>query len=303
MTQKIICIVGPTAAGKSSLAITLAQKFNGEIINADSRQFYKQMDIGTSKPSKEEQALVPHHLLDIVTPNQSFNAGDFSARARDVIDELYSRKKLPVVVGGTGLYVKTLLFGIFEGPPANPEIRTRLHHIFETQGGKVLHDQLLKVDPVTAQKTSPNDPYRLIRALEVFELTGKPISSFQAEHQFAEKKYDYLKIGVNLPRDGLYKNINKRVDEMVASGLEQEVRDLAARWTWGSILSKSIGYEEWQDYLAHRRDLTTVIELIKQHTRNFAKRQLTWFKKETDIKWVEPSDPFSEKVVEFFLNK
>lgn len=281
---KLVAIVGATGTGKTDLGIHLAKKFSGEIINADSRQVYRGMDIGTAKPSEKDFGGVPHHLFNVVNPDQPWNAALFSAEADRLISEIISRKKQPFVVGGTGLHVKALLYGLFAGPPASKEVRERLEKTPD------LYGKLLKIDPVTATRVHPNDPVRIIRALEVFELTGKPISAHQEEHGFAAPRYQHLKIGLKMDRDKLRKIIEARVEGMIKRGLEGEVKGLLQKWGENPLLARAIGYKEWFDYFKNKKSREVVIEQVVIATRQFAKRQEAWFKYEKDIFWFENTD-------------
>lgn len=301
MNPKIIVIVGPTAAGKSAVALHLAEKFNGEIINADSRQIYKELDIGTGKPSPLDTQKIPHHLFDICSLNDMADASFFRMKADAVIREMASRGRHPVVVGGTGLYVKSLLFGFFKGPSAQPKIRKRLEEQIKEDGVAALHAALAKIDAVSASKIHRNDPARIIRALEVYEITGSPISSYHREHRFQEVRYPYLKIGIRVDRLRLHAEIAKRVELMIEKGLEGEVKKLWEKYGEHPVLCRTIGYKEWFPYFEGHRAIGEVIESIIIHTRQFARRQETWFRKEKDIVWFAREDlqEMGKKVREF----
>ena len=300
--QKIIVIVGATGTGKTDLGITLAKKCGGEIINADSRQVFRGMDIGTAKPLEEDFQGIPHHLFDIKDPDQPWNAALFAAEADRLIAEITTRNKIPVVVGGTGLHVKALLYGLFSGPAASPEIRARLEAEVEKGGSALLYDKLLKVDPVSALKIHPNDPVRIIRALEVYELTGKPISDHQEEHRFKAPRYQHLKIGLKMDREKLRQILSARVNDMVKRGLAKEVRGLFEKWGELPLLCRAIGYKEWIDYFKNKKSIEVTIEQIKIATHQFAKRQEAWFKYEKDIFWFENTDREKiEKLAEKFI--
>lgn len=299
---KVILIVGPTGIGKTEIGVRFAQKFNGEIVNADSRQVYKELDIGTSRPPPELFKKVPHHLFGVCDLNKRWDAAQFQKEADRAISEITSRKKIPIVVGGTGLYLKVLLFGLFEGPAAQPDVRQELEGTIQDEGLGRLYEELKEIDPKAATQIHPNDPTRIIRALEVYKVTGKPISNHQEEHHFKKPRYDYLKLGINQDRNILHKNIGNRVDEMVKGGLEEEVKELVRKWKRNFLLLHAIGYKEWFPYFDGEITKDQVIEQIKTNTRQFAKRQITWFRKEKDVVWVEPGDIGKmERLIKNFL--
>jgi tRNA dimethylallyltransferase len=229
MKPRIVIILGPTAVGKSALALDLAARLDGEIVNADSQQVYRYMDIGTSKPSKADRDRVRHHLIDVVTPDQEFNAAMFRHLASEVIYQIDERKSKAIVCGGTGLYLKALTRGLFEGPGQDPELRRSLEMEIATSGLNSVYRRLAEIDPTVTSTIHPNDRLRTIRALEVYQLTGKPISQWQKEHRFEEQPFEVLKIGLNRDRGELYNRINRRSEDMVAAGFAEEVRRLAAR--------------------------------------------------------------------------
>ncbi len=288
--QKIVVILGPTGVGKTETSIHFAEKFKGEIINADSRQLYKELVIGTSFPTEKQFRKIPHALFGATNLADRWDAARFREEAGKHIDAILLRKNIPFVVGGTGLYIRALLFGIFEGVKTSPILRQELEKRMETKGLQSLYLELQKVDPKAAKKIHPNDPSRILRALEVYKATGVPISDYQKDHGFHDIKYNYLKIGINRNRKQLYERIEGRVDEMVALGLEAEVKSLREKLGGDPLLLRSIGYKEWFPYFEGKQKREEVIGLIKQNSRNFAKRQLTWFRKETDISWFEAED-------------
>jgi len=289
MKPKIIVICGPTGAGKSALAVTLSQKFKGEIIGADSMQIYRFMDIGTAKPTRIERAAVPHHLIDVISPDEPFDAASFAEMADRVISSMIHRGTLPFVVGGTGLYIKALMHGLFRARPASREILTRLKSESEKFGSDNLHRRLLLCDPKTAAKLHRNDTFRIIRALEIFEETGKPISSFQEKHRFSDRKYRTLKICISMDRKTLYKRINQRVDAMIEKGFLNEVRVLLSKGYSPKLKSmQSLGYRHMIEYISGKMSWEQTIDRMKLDTRRYAKRQLTWFKADPEIKWFTP---------------
>ena len=282
-------IVGPTGAGKSALAMEVADRTNCEIVNADSRQFYRGMDLGTAKPSAEDRRRVPHHLIDVRDPDESLDVAEFAQLARASIDDIAARGRNPLVVGGSGLYLRVIRGGIFRGPPASPEIRDRLAKVAADQGVAHLHQKLRKIDPEAANRIGVNDLYRIVRALEVFELTGETISAHQRRHRFADIGYDILTVGVEVERKKLYEAIDSRFDAMLAAGLVEEVRALVeAGYSPGKPPLSTIGYKQIAAYLRREIALDEAVTLAKQESRRLAKRQLTWFRREPEIVWLDP---------------
>ncbi|MBT4362953.1 MAG: tRNA (adenosine(37)-N6)-dimethylallyltransferase MiaA [Desulfobacterales bacterium] len=299
----VIVICGPTGIGKTSSSIRLAKIFGGEIISADSMQIYRHMNIGTAKPAKEEQALITHHMIDIVDPDEPFDAARFGEMAEYRITELHNKKIIPFLVGGTGLYIKALLHGLSRARPANPQILERLEKEAENVGPEVLHKRLLACDPIAAEKIHPNDVFRLVRALEIFEETGKPISEYHNEHMFKKTPYKTLKICLDMERDKLYNRIDLRVDLMLKTGLIEEVQGLLdAGYTTDLKPMQSIGYRHIVDYLSGNTPLNETVETLKRDTRRYAKRQMTWFRADNDIKWINRDnfDEMQELISKFF---
>lgn len=289
MKPKLIIILGPTGVGKSEVAIEVALEAGGEIINADSQQVYRYMDIGTGKPAPEQRRKVPHHLIDIVDPDEEFNAALFREMALKNAEEVWSRGKKVLLCGGTGLYIKAVTHGLFVGPSKDPEIRKRLEEEARDKGLGTLYERLSKVDPAALSSVHPNDRQRIIRALEVFELTGKQMSQWQREHGFKESPFDTLKIGLEREREELYAMINRRCEEMVAHGLVEEVKGLVDR---GFSLElkpmQSVGYRHVGLHLSGAMSLEEALSLMQRDTRHLAKRQLTWFRADKDIRWFHP---------------
>jgi tRNA dimethylallyltransferase len=282
-------IVGPTGAGKSALAMTVAERSNCEIINADSRQFYRGMDLGTAKPSAEDRTRVPHHLIDVRDPDESLDVAEFAQLARAAIEEIAARGRNPLVVGGSGLYLRVIRGGIFGGPAASREIRDRLAKVAAESGVEQLHRRLREIDPEAANRIGVNDLYRVMRALEVFELTGETISAHQRRHRFADIGYDILTVGVEVERKKLYEAIDRRFDAMVAAGLVAEVRALIeAGYSPEKPPLSTIGYKQIAAHLRGELTLTDAVALAKQESRRLAKRQLTWFRREPEIVWLDP---------------
>jgi tRNA dimethylallyltransferase len=282
-------IVGPTGAGKSALAMAVAAHSNCEIVNADSRQFYRGMDLGTAKPSADDRRRVPHHLIDVRNPDESLDVAEFERLARTAIAEIAARGRNPLVVGGSGLYLRVIRGGIFRGPAASPEIRERLARVAADRGIAELNRRLREVDPDAANRIGVNDLYRIVRALEVYELTGETISAHQRRHRFADVGYDTLTVGVEVERIKLYEAIDRRFDAMVAAGLVEEVRALVeAGYSPGKPPLSTIGYKQISAYLRGEATLADAVAMAKQESRRLAKRQLTWFRREPEIVWLDP---------------
>lgn len=300
---KIIIICGPTGVGKTAFSIDLAQRFGGEIVGADSMQIYRYLDIGTAKPTEKERAQVVHHLVDMIAPDVEFDAEQYQKIARRKVFELKERGVLPFLVGGTGFYIKALTAGLFQSIPVDPEIRKRLNSEAENQGGRQLHKRLQKIDPEAAKRLHPNDRYRIIRALETYETTGRPISAHQQEHRFRDTPYRHLQIGLNMEREKLYERINLRVDAMIQAGLLAEVEALLASGFGENLKSmQSLGYRHMVDYLKGRCGWEQTLHTLKRDTRRYAKRQLTWFRADPTVHWLEPSEvERAEELIEDFL--
>jgi len=289
MKPKIIVICGPTGAGKTAAAIHLSQKFKGEIIGADSIQIYRLMDIGSAKPTRIEQTVVPHHLIDVVNPDEPFDAALFAEKADHIINSMTSRGITPFIVGGTGLYIKALMHGLSRARPAAREVLKRLKNEAEKYGSDDLYRRLSECDPKTAEKIHPNDTFRITRALEIFEVTGKPISAFHDQHQFSEKKYQALKICIHTDRKKLYERINRRVDAMIEDGFLNEVKMLLKKGYSPDLKSmQSLGYHHMVEYIYGNISWEQALDSMKRDTRRYAKRQLTWFKADPEMKWFTP---------------
>jgi tRNA dimethylallyltransferase len=281
----IIVICGPTAVGKTAVAIELAKRFHGEIISADSMQIYRYMDIGTAKPDASELSQARHHLIDILNPDEPFDAAAYAAMAGDIIRKLHSQGIVSIVAGGTGLYIRALLHGIFEEKSSDPEIRQRLKEELREQGAEAMYQRLRQCDPNTS--IHPNDTFRMIRALEVFEISGKPISEYHRQHGFRDDPFDALIIVLFTEREILYDRINRRVDRMIEQGFAEEVRKLLDMGYSPQLKSmQSIGYRHICDYMAKSVSWEECVRLLKRDTRRYAKRQMTWFRAEPDAIWV-----------------
>ena len=297
--KPLVVIVGPTAVGKSRIAIDVAKRFETVILTADSRQVYRGMDVGTDKPPVASRQGIPHQLIDLVDPDEPFNTGLFRRHAAAAIERLYQHGRLPLVVGGTGLYVRTLLQGLCEAPPADPTVRARLREEAHVQGRERLYARLVSVDPVTASKLHPHDTPKIIRALEVHQLSGLPMSEFQARHGFAERPFSSLVIGLNRDRGQLYRRIEERIDWQLANGLVEETRRLLDRgYRRDAAAMKGLGYRQVAAYLAGECDRVEMVRQFKRDTRRFAKRQMTWFRREPGIIWLslEEGEPIDRTV-------
>ena len=296
----MILILGVTASGKGRLGFDLAQSIDAEIISIDSMKVYRRMDIGTAKPPRESRERVRFHLVDVVEPSDSFSVGTFFDAASGAIEQVRSRGRNIVAVGGTALYIKSLLYGLFEGAGSDEKIRNELRERAETVGLMELHRELMKIDPVAAERINPNDARRIVRALEVHRITGKPISSFQRQWEQSRTQHDWMIIGLRREKTDASGRINKRVKKMIAAGLVDEVKSLLAEDRPLSRQARcAIGYAEIIDHLNGQTNLEEATELIKVHTRRLAKGQRTWFKTFKDVNWldIEANEP-SERILE-----
>lgn len=288
---KVIVICGPTASGKTALSIELAKKINGEIISSDSMQIYKYMDIGTAKPSKEEMQGIKHYLLDFVEPNQRYSVAEFKKDAEEAIEEILAKGKTPIIVGGTGLYVDSLIYGIeYQDIELDEKYRQKLEDRASKEGLEKLYEEAKKIDPEAMKKISLNDKKRILRVLEIYKATGKNKTEQEIESRKNGVKYDYKVFAINWDRDVLYERINKRVDIMIEQGLIQEVEQLLKKYDEFPTAMQGLGYKEVVEYL---RGITTkeeMIDKLKMETRRYAKRQITWFKKNKQTIWIEPKD-------------
>ena len=289
----LVVILGPTASGKTSLSLHLAERMRGEVVSCDSVAVYREFDIGTAKPSVDERRRVPHHLLDIAAPDKVVTAGDYSRAARRAIQEINSRGYMPIVVGGTGLYLRALLEGLFAGPPRSEQLRARLREGASERGAEYLHKLLRRLDPVAARAIHANDVPKVIRALEVSLTSRRPMTDLWGQGRDPLHGFRVLRLGLNPEREALYQRINARAREMFSRGLVEESRTLRERYSGAARPLSSLGYKQALEYLDGALSLEQAIAAAQQGHRNFAKRQMTWFRREPDVHWIAGfgSDP------------
>jgi tRNA dimethylallyltransferase len=301
---RLICILGPTGAGKTAMALELADRWGGEIVSADSMQVHRRMDIGTAKPTPEERRRIPHHILDVVDPDEPFDASRYIELAHGVIDALQRQGKPVFVVGGTGLYIRALLGGLIDGAGSDEALRRELKQELNNRGKAHLYGRLRTRDPRAADRIDPHDGVRIIRALEVLELTGRSIIDHQQEHRFRNASYEALRIGLRLDRERLNDRIDRRVERMIADGFAEEVRRLLDMGYEESLKSmQSLGYRHMIDCLSGRQSLEQAVDIIKKDTRRYAKRQMTWFAADREVGWLDPLDvEEASRRIGLFLN-
>lgn len=292
MGNKIIVIVGPTAVGKTYASVELAKKLNTEIISADSMQIYKQMDIGTAKITKDEMQRVKHHMIDVVNPDEDYSVSDFKTDSEKIIDQMLSNDKTPIIVGGSGLYVNSLIYDLDFGKAKSDEkIREYYDYYHREHGEDALYEKLKLIDPEAAKKIHKNNVKRVIRALEVYDITGVKFSELNTDIRKPSNKYDCILVGLSMDRKILYERINHRVDKMLEEGLIEEVKNLLSKGYHKDLVSmRGIGYKEIIDYLNGDLSLEEAVNILKRNTRRFAKRQYTWFLKDTNVKWFDIED-------------
>ncbi len=301
-----LVIVGPTGVGKTAVTVEIARRLPVEVVSADARQFYKYMDIGTAKPAPEILREIPHHFVGFLDPAREYSAGQFAEDARQVIEEIFARGNIPLVVGGSGLYIRALLEGFFGTDFKDPQLRKKLEQRAKVEGNLSLFEELQKIDPVSAAKIHPQNTKRVIRALEVYYLSSTPLSEWQRKNK-NPASFSYKKFGLRLPREILYSRINARVEEMFEQGLIEEVKNLVKKGYSADLNAlNTIGYKEVIRFLQGELDLATCKELVKRNTRRYAKRQMTWFRKEKDIIWIElsPEDrstTIAKRIIENFI--
>ena len=284
---KVIVICGPTASGKTTLSIQLAQKINGEIISSDSMQIYKDMNIGTAKPDQQEMQGIKHYLLDFVEPNQRYSVADYKKDAENAIEDILQKGKVPIIVGGTGLYVDSLIYGIeYPNIEFDENYRKELERRVEKEGLEKLYEKAKKIDPQAMKKISRNDQKRILRVLEIYNATGKTKTEQEIESRKNEVKYDYRVFAINMDREKLYDRINKRVDIMIQKGLIEEVENLLKKYNEFPTAMQGLGYKEVVEYIQGKVLKEDMIENIKRESRRYAKRQITWFKKNKQTIWI-----------------
>ena len=299
---RVAALVGATASGKTAVALALAAGIGAEIVNADSLQVYRELDIGTAKPTIEERAGVPHHLIDVVDPPEPYDAARYCREGRAVLDDCFRRGAPALVVGGAGLYLKALLSGLFaQGEPA-PGVRDRVRQELASLGLPVLYARLIHLDPATASRLHPHDTYRIIRALEVISATGRPLSEFINAHRFKDVPFKVLKLGLRLPREELYRKIELRVELMLEAGWLKEVEGLLGRYPPTLKPLQALGYRHLINYLAGRWSWEEALTWLTRDTRRYAKRQLTWFSSDPEVRWFHPDqiEEMAEVLTEFF---
>lgn len=304
--RRVLVLVGPTASGKTIISMYIARKLNAEIISADSRQVYRFMDIGTAKPSSDFRKEVKHYFIDELNPDEDFNAGIFGKKGREIINNIFDRNKVPLVVGGSGLYIKALIDGLFEAPSVDKNIRRQLSERLEKEGAEKLLEELRQIDPVAARGMLPTNTRRIVRALEIYYLTGVPIS--QLRNNKIRIDFTPFIAGLEWDRKVLYERINLRTEKMISDGLVTEVKNLLDSGYSKELNSlQTVGYKEVIDYLDNKISYDRMIALVKQNSRRYAKRQLTWFRKDNRIKWfkIKSEDDFnivSEEICNYFYS-
>lgn len=298
MKPKVVVIVGPTASGKTALSIELAKKVNGEIVSCDSMQIYEDMTIGSAKPTKQEMQGIKHYMIDIVKPNQRFSVAEYAKQAENAIKEILEKNKKPIVIGGTGLYANSLIYGIeYKQIEFDSKYREFLEEKARTpEGLQELYEKASKIDEKAIQKISPNDKKRILRILEIYHQTGKTKTQMEEESRKNEVKYDYKIFAINMDREILYDRINKRVDIMIENGLIEEVRNLLKKYDEFPTAMQGLGYKEVVDYLNGIYTKEEMIEKIKQETRRYAKRQLTWFRRIENVTWINGLDDIDKNI-------
>jgi tRNA dimethylallyltransferase len=298
--QKLLVIIGPTAVGKTKLSIEMAKRYHGEIISGDSMQIYRGMDIGTAKITKDEMEGIPHHLINIKEPFENFSVAEFQLLVRDKISEIAKKGKLPIIVGGTGLYIQSVIYDYqFSDVPGDESFRLQLEERVRDIGNEALYKELMEIDPGSASQIHPNNVRRVIRALEIFHLTGKTMQDFQSTQQ-PNLLYNTALVGLTMERENLYDRINSRVDLMVEEGLLAEVKSLYQQGLRDCQSIQAIGYKEIYEYLDGDVTLEEAVEKLKQNSRRYAKRQLTWFRNKMEVEWFDMTDVknFSKKITE-----
>lgn len=298
-TKYLIVVAGPTASGKTSLAIELAQHFEAEILSCDSRQFFKETNIGTAKPNAEELASAVHHFVDCLSIKEAYNIGDYERDVLSFLDTYYQKNNIAIMVGGSGMYIRAVCDGLDVYPAVDENIRVQLNELLEKEGIEALQEELKMADPVYYSKVDTSNPHRLIRALEIFRGTGEPFSSFQGKNK-VQRPFKVIKLGIDWDRTELYDRINRRVDLMLEAGLLEEAKALYPQRALNAL--QTVGYREFFDYFDAKISLEEAIELVKRNTRRYAKRQLTWLRKETNLHWIKARTSETE-VIDFLKTK
>ena len=297
MKEKVIVICGPTASGKTALSIELAKKINGEIISADSMQIYKEMNIGTAKPTKEEMQGIKHYLLDFVSPNERYSVAQYKQDAKNAIKEIISKGKIPIIVGGTGLYIDSLIYEIeYNDIKIDENYRKELEKIIEEQGLEKLYKNAMQIDPIAMEKISVNDKKRIMRDLEIYKATGKTKTEQELESRKKPVEFDYKVYAINWDRETLYQRINKRVDIMIEQGLIDEVKNILEKYDKFPTAMQGLGYKEVVDYINGIYTKEEMIDKIKMETRRYAKRQLTWFRKNKQTIWLDGTNNLQNNI-------
>ena len=292
MKPKVLVIVGPTASGKKKVALMAAEIFEGEIVSADSRKVYRRLDIGTAKPPREIREQIPHHLIDIIEPDEPFSAGEWVLHAANAVNGILSRGRLPIISGGTGFYIKAFMEGLTEDISADPDIRESLKKELADKGVANLYNKLKEFDPERAADLNGNDSFRIMRALEIFLTTGKVFSAIRKKEKITGGDYDYFTIGIRMQKDTLNKCIEKRVDNMISEGLPDEIKSILSMGFSRDLISlDTVGYKEWFPYFDGEISFEKCLEQVKHDTRRYAKRQMTWFRAQKNIRWINPGDP------------
>ena len=298
----VYVIAGPTASGKTKLAVELAKRINGEIVSADSMQIYKDMDIGTAKVTKDEMQNIKHYMIDIISPEERYSVSQYKLEAENAIDEIIKKGKTPIICGGTGLYINSIIYGInYQEEEIDEEYRNKLNEIAQNGGLEELYNEALKIDPKKKKKISKNDQKRIIRVLEIYHKTGKTKTEVEKESRSKELKYDYKVFAINVERSILYDRINKRVDIMIENGLIEEVKGIIEKYKAFPTAMQGLGYKEVVEYLNGNLTKEEMIEKIKMESRRYAKRQITWFKKDKDTYWLDGLDS-TENNINIILN-
>ena len=297
MKPTVIVIGGPTASGKSGLAVELAKKINGEIISADSMQIYKDMDIGTAKVTEKEKQGIPHYMIDIASPEERYSVSTYKKEAENKVEEILKKGKIPIIVGGTGLYIESLIYGIeFQEEEIDEEYRQRLNEFAEKEGLEKLYNEAQKIDSQAMDKISPNDKKRIIRVLEIYHKTGKTKTEQEIESRKHEVKYNYKLFAITMEQSELYKKIEKRIDKMLEEGLIEEVESIKKKYNKFPTAMQGLGYKEVVEYLENKITKEEMIEKLKKETRHYAKRQLTWFRKYKEMIWLDGEAGIEENV-------